>query len=482
MNLKRCRVIPALLAACLCLTPLASCTAGSPEENSANSDASTSQPIEASSSYVQNNTQEGGYAASAGLPEEMRAMWISYLDLENVDISTEKKMRAVTGEMYDNCVALGLNTVIVAVRPFSDAMYPSELYPWSHLLTGEQGKDPGYDPLAVMLEEAHSRGLRFEAWLNPYRVDLPSLGPEELSENNPAVQNPEWVREANGVWYDPGLPEVQQLVTDGALEIVKNYDVDGIHLDDYFYPEFTAEQVSKGEDTAFDEKTYLKYGTGKELSTWRRQNVNTLVAALYEAAKTGNPNVSFGVSPQGNNENNFTMQYSDVKYWMANPGYVDYVIPQLYWGFGYLTSGGREDYAFGNISAEWASYPLHESVQLYAGIGAYRIGVGDGGANNQDEWKSGHNLADMVKTLRNTDNFSGFALFRYDFLLKSDNDYAPKEAAALATLLGGKMDIFKANTSAPDSGSESASASGGTSTKEDASSSSGGSGSSEGTT
>ncbi len=379
-------------------------------------------------------------AGATALPQEMRAMWISYLEWLKNDISTEENMRAVAQRMFGECQAMGLNTVIVQVRPFGDALYQSEVFPWSHHLTGEQGKDPGYDPLAVMVEEAHALGLRIEAWVNPYRVNLPgeNLGPAELAANNPAVLHPEWVREVEdvGVFYDPGIPEVQQMIAAGMAEIVQKYEVDGIHIDDYFYPAFTAEQKEAGEDLAFDEETYAQYGEGEELAAWRRQNVNLLVQAAYAAIKAENPGASFGISPQGNNDNNYNQQYSDIKLWMAEAGYCDYVMPQLYWGFGYQLQNGSNRFAFANIAAEWAAFPRAPGVQLYAGLGAYRIEEGDGSAATEEEWNSGHNLADMVAALRGIEGYTGFALFRYEVLYGNGaSPLAKDEIAALTEAL-----------------------------------------------
>ena len=376
--------------------------------------------------------------AAIPLPEEMRAMWISFFEWEQADLSSEESMRAWAASSFDNCKNMGLNTVIVVVRPFGDAFYKSDIFPWSHYLTGTQGQDPGYDPLAILIEEAHARGLRLEAWLNPYRIKSSSLGPAELAANNPALLNPEMVRDVGGnLWYDPGLPEVRQMVASGIQEIVERYDVDGIHLDDYFYPEFTPEQKEASLDKLFDAKTFVEYGSGYVLADWRRNNVNTLVADIYQRVKKANPSASFGISPQGNNENNYAMQYSDVKYWMANPGYVDYVMPQLYWGFNYQTKSGRDTYAFANVCTEWATYQRIETVRLFAGLGAYRIGVGDGSSADQSEWSSGHNLADMVTHLRTVEGFSGFALFRYEFLFSSPEELNQQEQAALTGLLQG---------------------------------------------
>jgi uncharacterized lipoprotein YddW (UPF0748 family) len=366
------------------------------------------------------------------LPGEMRAMWVSFLEWRDMDISTEGAMRQNFGRLLDNCKAMGLNTVIAAVRPFSDALYRSAYYPWSHLITGTQGEDPGYDPLRVMTEEAHARSMRIEAWVNPFRVSHPEHGPEALAGSSPAVLNPSWVREQGGQWLDPGLPEVREMVVDGVAEILENYDVDGVHFDDYFYPE--------GNTDAFDAETYALYGEGGDLAGWRRENINEMIRNVYTAAKAANPTVSFGVSPQGNNENNYNEQHCDIRLWMAEPGYADYIMPQLYWGFHYMGNGGISA-AFANKTAEWSGYTLRGDARLYAGLGAYRIGGGDGGDGPQDEWQSGHNLADMAAYLREDGRFSGFALFRYDSLYPPEDDpyrdIAASETAALTAMLRG---------------------------------------------
>lgn len=389
-----------------------------------------------------------GYKAMP-LPGEMRAMWFSFLEWRKMDFSGEEAFRAQLAEAFDNCKAMGLNTVMVAARPFGDALYESGLFPWSHVMNGAQGQDPGFDPLAVMVEEGHARSLRVEAWLNPYRVKDNVNGPEALSEDNPALTRPELVRDLGGnLWYDPGLPEVRRLVMEGAVEILLNYEVDGIHFDDYFYPEFSAQQVEEGLDVAFDADTYAAHAQGENLAQWRRENVNTMVRDTYAAVKAANPTASFGISPQGNNDNNYQIQYSDVKYWMENPGYVDYVMPQLYWGFNYLTQSGRNRFAFENIVAEWAFYPRSDAVKLYAGLGAYRLGLknedgsrdgfGDGGAGDQTEWESGRNLADMVAHLRGAQGFNGFSLFRYEFLVQPGDDLSAAERDALTAEIRGE--------------------------------------------
>ncbi len=368
------------------------------------------------------------------LPEEMRAMWVSFLEWERMDLSSETAARAEIAAVMDNCASLGVNTVIAHVRPIGDAFYKSSQFPYSHLLTGTQGQNPGYDPLEILTQEAHARGLRLEAWVNPYRARHAIVGPEALSAENPAALHPQWVREVGGaLWYNPGIPEVQAMILQDAIEIVQNYDVDGLHIDDYFYPEFLGDAEA---DAAFDADTFAAYGGDMALAEWRRHNIDSMVAQCYAAVKAANPTASFGVSVQGNNENNYAMMYANVRRWLGEAGFCDYVMPQLYWGFAYRDKNGSDTAAFAGKVREWGSYIRLPGVRLYAGLAAHNIGVGDGGTGEQAEWHSGHNLADMAAALREGGGFTGFALFRYDFLYHSSQPAAQSEVAALQGLLG----------------------------------------------
>ncbi len=406
LNIKT--VMALTLLFCLLLTSCAQST-----NNNGNS---TSGEISQEGDFT--SVPEG--AAANTLPSEnatlpYRAVWISYLDWTAFNTQSEDAFTQSVQQAYENCVKLGLNTVIVQVRPFSDAIYKSDIYPYSHIVTGEQGKDPGYDPLEIMVEKAHENGL------------LTSNLPANIDESNPATLNPNWVRQVgDGLYFDPAIPEVQQLIIDGTVEIVNNYDVDAIQFDDYFYPTT---------DASFDEQTYALYSGNLDLAAWRRENVNTLVKNVYAAIKQANPNCVFGISPQGNNDNNYNSQYSDIQLWLSTPSYVDYIMPQIYWGFDYRLSNGKETYAFENITNEWLSYERHEDVALPIGLGAFRIGVGDGGSNDQSEWSSGQNLAKMVKYLQEQPNVSGFALFRYENLYDNSNELQEPERQALELLL-----------------------------------------------
>ena len=359
--------------------------------------------------------------------EEIRAMWISYKEWETMDFSSEAAFTEQAARLMANSAELGMNRVLVQVRPFADAIYPSELFPWSDLCTGTQGQDPGYDPLAILVEQAHSAGLAIEAWVNPYRVRLNASYPAgELAADNPAVLHPDWAKEVNGgIYLDPANPDVQAYIADGVQEILDNYAVDGIHFDDYFYP--TTEE-------SFDETEYAASGTDLSLADWRRENVNSLVSLVYRTVKESSPTAVFGISPQGNPDNNYNGQYSDVGLWMSTPGYLDYVMPQIYWGFGYTLKSGSDRFAFENIVAEWAAMPRADSVALCVGLGAYRIGDGDGGSNENStsQWQTGCNLASQVEGLRGA-GLDGYALYRYASLFDNAawNDLAAQECEAL---------------------------------------------------
>lgn len=412
------RIFALLAAACLAVS-LAACGGNAPGGTSASTAGSqTGSPI------VNDTGDEAEKPAQA--QPEYRAMWVSYLEWQQFDFSSAEAFRAGAEEMMANCADLGLNTVIAQVRPFADALYPSQYFPWSHLCTGTQGQDPGFDPLAILIETAHAQGLELEAWLNPYRVQLSASMPGQLAENNPAVTSPELVKQAGeGLYFDPSSETVRQLIVDGVTEIVTNYEVDGIHFDDYFYPTTEA---------SFDEAEYAASGSSLSLEDWRRDNVNQLVKAVYDAIKSEKPEVRFGISPQGNMDNNYNGQYSDMALWLSTPGYVDYILPQLYWGYGYTTSGGQTRFGFENITKEWAALERAEGVSLYFGLGAYRIGDGDGGNydNAVTQWQSGRNLADMIATGREV-GADGYVLYRYDFLFHNSTwaDLAASECAAI---------------------------------------------------
>ena len=363
---------------------------------------------------------------------EWRAVWVSYLEWAAMDFSTEDAFRAGVVQLLDNCTGLGLNTVLAQVRPFGDALYRSSLFPWSHLCTGVQGQDPGFDPLDVLLTEAHARGLSLEAWVNPYRLRSSASMPPVLAENSLLNTHPEWVCTVNeGAYLNPAIPEAADYVVQGVAELVQNYAVDGIHFDDYFYPTT---------DPSIDAAQFAASGEA-DLTVWRRANVTRLVKAAHDAVKAADPTLRFGISPQGNPDNDRNEQYTDLSVWLTASGadaVVDYLCPQIYWGYGYTLSSGSTRFAFENITAEWLALPRAESTALYFGLGAYRVGVGDGGANadSVSQWCTGSALARQVTDLRSA-GAGGWALYRYGSLFRSDESgLAAAERAALTALDG----------------------------------------------
>ena len=372
-------------------------------------------------------------APNPALPSgEWRAVWVSYLEFAEMDFSSESAFRADAAALMDDCLSLGLNTVIAQVRPFGDALYRSSLFPWSHLCTGVQGQDPGFDPLDVLLTEAHARGLSLEAWVNPYRLRSSASMPPAIVENSLLNTHPEWVCTVNeGAYLNPAIPEAADYVVQGVAELVQNYAVDGIHFDDYFYPTT---------DPSIDAPQFAASGE-TDLTAWRRANVTRLVKAAHDAVKAADPTLRFGVSPQGNPDNDRNEQYTDLSVWLtasSADAVVDYLCPQIYWGYGYTLSSGSTRFAFENITAEWLALPRAESTALYFGLGAYRVGVGDGGANadSVSQWCTGSALARQATDLRSA-GAGGWALYRYGSLFRSDESgLAAAERAALTALDG----------------------------------------------
>ena len=341
-----------------------------------------------------------------------RAVWVSYLEWQQVDFSTPETFSGDIAVILDNIRNLGATVVLAQVRPFGDALYPSSYYPFSHLCTGQQGRDPGYDPLALLVQAAHDRGLALEAWVNPYRIQA-GLTPA-LCGASPAKLHPDWVKYTDtGAYLDPANTAVRQYIADAVGELCANYDVDGIHFDDYFYPTT---------DPAFDAADYAASGTALTQDDWRRENVNALVELCHATARRYG--VRFGVAPVGDPEQNYALQYSDAARWLRQ-GTVDFQMPQLYWGQEYVKDGDTS-HSLARLAGAWAALPRAAGVRLYAGLGAYRIGAGDG-SDAGSEWVSGRALADQLNLLDRL-GVQGAGLYRYASLFDA-SDYAGLAAA-----------------------------------------------------
>lgn len=289
-------------------------------------------------------------AAETGAPQamrEMRGVWVA--TVANIDwpstnsLSSDQQKQELVS-ILDKCVQLNMNVVVLQVRPACDAMYNSKLEPWSDFLTGKMGQAPKpyYDPLEFAVTEAHNRGLELHAWFNPYRAHHPA-SKSPISSNHVSKTHPDVAKKYGGyLWLDPGEPYVQKYSHDVIMDVVRRYDIDGVHMDDYFYP--YKEKGPDGKIMDFpDEPSWKKYqqsgGTLKR-DDWRRENVNKFVRDLYASIKEEKPNVKFGISPFGiwqpgypkqiTGFNQYSELYADAKKWLEK-GWVDYFTPQLYW-------------------------------------------------------------------------------------------------------------------------------------------------------
>ncbi len=343
--------------------------------------------------YSQNSIQQAEPIPADQNLQEIKGVWISYIELSSHD-KTEAGFKNMISTMFKTVADNGFNSVFVHVRPNADALYPSDLFPHSAVLTGVQGKDPGFDALEFMVTTAHELGLSFHAWINPYRVASSANSVADLAETNPArifltdadASNDNMVKvipAAGGkqaVFFNPSSTEAQKLIINGVREIIENYDIDGIQIDDYFYPTPAAD---------FDINEYNTYceGTTAPLShgDWRRLQVDSLVSALYRVVHS-KEGVLFGISPsahisENGSDKNYNEQFANIAKWMKEDNYADYIAPQLYFGYNYP----EEEFRFDNILKKWASLERCEGTALYIGLAAYKIGTADAGTS---EWQT----------------------------------------------------------------------------------------------
>ncbi|MDR0293334.1 MAG: family 10 glycosylhydrolase [Oscillospiraceae bacterium] len=352
-------------------------------------------------------------AARAETPE-FRAVWVA--TVINLDYPSQKglslaALKREADSILNGAQDMGFTAVILQVRPTGDALYQSSLFPWSEVLTGEQGKAPpgGFDPLAYFIEGAHSRGMELHAWINPFRVARNAQNTDSLSADNPARKNPSWtVPHSDGhLYYDPGIPEVRELVLGGIRELAENYPIDGVHFDDYFYP-----------GRAFgDDGTYQTYGAGyADKGDWRRDNINKLIGeaqAIVHAAREG---CRFGVAPQAiwaNKANNslgsdtrgyetYYEQFADTRKWVLE-GCVDYIAPQIYWEI------GRENSDYAKVLAWWADLVGGTPVDLYVGHATYLMN----GNSSRPAWAGTEELGRQLEENRKYPAVKGSVHFRY---------------------------------------------------------------------
>jgi uncharacterized lipoprotein YddW (UPF0748 family) len=417
---------------CLFLVLIQSCKSSAPSSSSSSSVVAQyfDGPVDGFPSKVYSNLPKTLHyrVIDMDMPQslrEFRGVWIA--TVKNIDWpssgeDTYEKQKEEFIQLLDYYQSLNFNAVIVQIRTAGDAFYPSRYAPWSQYLTGKQGRRPDTleDPLSWMILESKRRGFEFHAWLNPYRATM-DLDLTELSPEHDVFTHPNWmVRYDTKYYYNPGLPEVKEHILKVIEEVVKNYNIDAVHFDDYFYP-----YKVKGLEFN-DENAYRRYGEmGQSKDDWRRENVNTLVYEINRLVKREKPWVQFGISPFGvwrnssqdplgsdtqSEQTNYDDLYADVLTWMQN-GWIDYLIPQLYWSIDFEPVSYRE------LLGWWSRN--HFNTTLYIGNAAYKA--------NEDAdpaWDDPMQLIDQVTLSNITPNVYGNTFFSAQSLFKRNQNVA----------------------------------------------------------
>ena len=344
---------------------------------------------------------------------EFRGVWIA--TVQNIDWPASKvdgvaKQQSDMGILFDSLSRIGINAVVFQVRPSADAFYQSNLEPWSEWLTGVQGQapDPLWDPLQHALNLSHAYGMEFHAWFNPYRTVV-STSSSSVSAGHISNTHPEWNLQFGTLkMLDPGLPEVRNYVTSVIMDVVRRYDIDGVHFDDYFYPYSGI--------TTEDQASYTAHGGGMPLGDWRRENVNKLVHMVHDSIRAAKPKVKFGISPFGIWRNSSTdplgsatsgtqsydALYADTRHWLQE-GWLDYVTPQVYWRMGFTIANY-------SILVPWwddNSFGRH----VYVGQAPYRM-------FNSDNWPAWE-IVNQINLNRSRSNVLGSIHFSAKYFQRS---------------------------------------------------------------
>ena len=361
--------------------------------------------------------------AGEGLPMPFRGAWIA--TVANIDwptaeaIGDTEKQQAEMIWLLDSLEAIGINAIIFQVRPTADALYYSELEPTSHWLVGKQGGTLTWDPLEWTIEQAHQRNMEVHVWLNPYRVNLAKTDTSEICADHIWRKHPEWFWEYNKQWYfDPGLDVTREWICTIVRDIVTRYDIQAIHMDDYFYP------YPVGGKPLPDSKTFAKYPRGfTDIAEWRRNNVNLAIQDIHRTIRDCKKNVQFGISPFGVWRNasvdptgsattagitNYDDLYADIRLWIKS-GWIDYVLPQLYWEIGKKAA----DYEI--LAHWWANEVRGTNCKLYIGMAPYRLE----NASPKTPWGQGNEISRQMQLNRTIPEITGECFYSTRPLLRN---------------------------------------------------------------
>lgn len=338
--------------------------------------------------------------------EETRAIFVSYIELNKYIKGNDYEIsKRNIRKIIKNIKRLKCNTIILQVRSASDAIYKSNIYPMSLNIVNTE-YDDYFDVLDYFIKESHKSNVKVIAWINPYRIRT-TCDKTTITEKNPAYiyLDTDIVYINNGIYYNPSKQETEDLIVKGVEEVL-NYDVDGILFDDYFYP-----------DNNIDKKDYEEYIKNNEFieeKDYRLNIVNKMIKRVYKTCK--NKNIKFGISPDGNIDNNYNKNYADVKSWLKSNEYIDFIMPQIYYGF----YNSTRDYI--KVTKEWENLIENKDIELYIALAFYKVGMEDKYAKSGfNEWIDNDNIIMREILLsRNLKNYKGFSLFRYENIFNEE--------------------------------------------------------------
>ncbi len=357
--------------------------------------------------------------------EEVKGVFISYIDYSTLKGKGEKEQKEIIDEMINNVYEYNLNTIVLQVRAFSDAIYYSSYFKPSLSVVNNEDDLLNFDILKCFVEKSHLKNMKIYVWINPYRIrnnsDIDSISKESIIYNMLNTNDIEI--SDNGIYFNPSSEKALDLIIKGVEEITKNYDIDGILYDDYFYPNDKIDNL--------DYDNYKESGGNLSINEYRIENINNLIKTTYESIKSIKEDVLFGISPSGNIENNLNNEYLDIEYILSKEGYIDFIAPQLYYGF----NNSNKPYI--KVLNDFNDL-IKNNSKLYISLSIYKTGEIDNYAGSgKNEWLEN---SDIIKKQiligRNKSNYEGFFIFRYNYLFSDiDNETLKEEVNNLKGIL-----------------------------------------------
>lgn len=357
--------------------------------------------------FIINKIKIDGSSLTLLVKEKTKGVFISYIEFELFDNKNEEETKKEIDKMINKVKEYNLNTIYLHVRPFSDSIYYSNIFPSSRYIVSKEGDELSFDLLDYFINSAHKNNIKIHAWINPYRISN-QTDINVISKTNPAYKwlntNNVKIIEGKGIYYNPASSEVIDLIVSGIKEIIDNYSVDGIIFDDYFYP-----------DKTIDLDNYELVKDTVSIDDYRLNNVNLLIKKVYQTIKNKDSNILFGISPQGNISNNYNECYADIYSWLKEENYIDYIMPQLYYGF------ENESRPFINTLNEWIKL-IQNNIKIIPALALYKSDKEDVYAKKGiNEWINNSDIIGrQIKIIMDT-YCDGYSLFSYQNLLDTDN-------------------------------------------------------------